>query len=106
MSDLGNWGDSADDDGSQLIRTLSRLVPLPDVEVSSDSEESEESTDAVLDTVSEKSYHSDGKAERSYHSDGKTAPTYLAAVKKNLPEEENKSRRERSLRGPSKKEGK
>ena len=67
MSDHGNWGDSADDDGSELIRTLSRLVPLPDVEVSSDSEESEESTDAVLDTVSEKSYHSDGNAEKSYH---------------------------------------
>lgn len=89
MSDLGNWGDSADDDGSELIRTLSRLVPFSDVEVSSESEESEESTDEALDTVSEKSYHSDGKAEKSYHSDGKTAPTYLAAAKKNLPEEEN-----------------
>ena len=89
MSDHGDWGDSADDDGSELIRTLSRLVPFPDVEVSSESEESEESTDEALDTVSEKSYHSDGNAEKSYHSDGKTAPTYLAAAKKNLPEEEN-----------------
>lgn len=89
MSDHGNWGDSADDDGSELIRTLSRLVPFSDVEVSSESEESEESTDEALDTVSEKSYHSDGKAEKSYHSDGKTVPTYLAAAKKNLPEEEN-----------------
>ena len=88
MSDLGNWGDSADDNGRELIRTLSRLVPFSDVEVSSESEESEESTDEALDTVSEKSHHSDGKAEKSYHSDGKTAPTYSAAAKKNLPEEE------------------
>ena len=88
MSDHGNWGDSADDDGSELIRTLSRLVPFSDVEVSSESEESEESTDEALDTVSEKSHHSDGKAEKSYHCDGKTAPTYSAAAKKNLPEEE------------------
>ena len=51
-------------------------MPFSDVEVSSDSEES---TDEDLDTVSEKSYHSDGKS----------APTYLAAAKKNLPEEES-----------------
>ena len=75
MSDHGDWGDSADDDGSELIRTLSRLVPFSDVDVSS---ESEESSDVDLETVSEKNYHSDGKA----------APTYLAAAKKNLPEEE------------------
>ena len=75
MSDRGDWGDSADDDGSELIRTLSRLVPFSDVDVSS---ESEESSDEGLVTVSEKSYHSDGKA----------ASTYLAAAKKNLPEEE------------------
>ena len=73
MSDHGDWGDSADDDGSELIRTLSRLVPFSDVD----------------ETVSEKSYHSDGKAEKSYHSDGKGAPTYPAAAKKNLPEEES-----------------
>ena len=51
-------------------------MPFSDVEVSS---ESEESTDEDLDTVSKKSYHSDGKS----------APTYLAAAKKNLREEES-----------------
>ena len=76
MSDRGDWGDSADNDGSDLIYTLSRLVPFSDVEVSS---ESEESSDDDLVTVSEKGYHSDGKA----------APTYLAAAKKNLPEDES-----------------
>ena len=75
MSDHGDWGDSADDDGSELIRTLSRLVPS-DVELTSDSEDS---SDEDLVTVSEKSYHSDGKS----------ALTYLAAAKKNLPEEES-----------------
>lgn len=74
MSDRGDWADSVDDDGSELIRTLSRLVSFSDVEVSS---VSEDSSDDDLETVSEKSYHSDGKA----------APTYLAAAKKNLPEE-------------------
>ncbi|CAH3027967.1 unnamed protein product, partial [Porites evermanni] len=84
MSDHGDWGDSADDDGSELIRTLSRLVPFSDVDVSS---ESEESSDVDLETVSEKNYHSDGKA----------APTYLAAAKKNLPEEECVEERYRDL---------
>ena len=71
MSDRGDWGNSADDDGSELIRTLSRLVPFSDDDVSS---ESEESSDEDLETVSEKRYLNDGKA----------ASTYLAAVKKNL----------------------
>ena len=71
MSDRGDWGNSADDDGSELIRALSRLVPFSDDDVSS---ESEESSDEDLETVSEKRYLNDGKA----------ASTYLAAVKKNL----------------------
>ena len=75
MSDHGDWGDSADDDGSELIRTLSRLVPFSDDDVPS---ESEESSDEDLETVSEKRYHNDGKA----------ASTYLAAAK-NLPEKES-----------------
>ena len=75
MSDHGDWGDSADDDGSELIRTLSRLVPFSDDDVPS---ESKESSDEDLETVSEKRYHNDGKA----------ASTYLAAAK-NLPEKES-----------------
>lgn len=55
---------------------MSRLEPLPDVEVSSDSDGS---SDEDLVTVSEKSYHSDGKS----------ALTYVAAAKKNLPEAES-----------------
>ena len=51
-------------------------MPFSDVGVTS---ESEDSSDDDLVTVSEKSYHSDGKA----------APTYLAGAKKNLPEEES-----------------
>lgn len=74
ISDHGDLGDSADDDGSELIRTLSRLVPFSD-DVPS---ESEESSDEDLETVSEKRYHNDGKA----------ASTYLAAAK-NLPEKES-----------------
>ena len=76
---MSDWGDSADDDGSELIRTLSRLVELPDVDVTSESEGSSTSSDDDLVTVSEKSYHSDGKAPS----------TYLAAAAKNLPEEES-----------------
>ena len=75
MSDRGDWGDSPDDDGSKLIRTLSWLVPFSDDDVPS---ESEESSDEDLETVSEKRYHNDGKA----------ASTYLAAAK-NLPEKES-----------------
>lgn len=71
-SEYGDWGDSADD-GSELIRTLRRLVP-------SDPESSTEESDAELETVSERSYHT----ERSV----RVAVSYSAAAQKNLPKED------------------
>ena len=68
----GDWGDSADD-GSELIRTLHRLVP-------SDPESSSEESDAELETVSERSYHTEGSA--------RAAISYSAATRKNLPKED------------------
>lgn len=68
----GDWGDSADD-GSELIRTLHRLVP-------SDPESSSEESDTELETVSERSYHTEGST--------RAAISYSAATRKNLPKED------------------
>lgn len=72
-SDYGDWGDTTDD-GSELVRTLRRLVP-------SDPETSSEDSDDELVTVSERSYHSEGRV--------RAAVSYSAAAQKNLPKEDS-----------------